>query len=199
MIEIELKFQVSGEDREKLRTGATFKKRKVNIDVYYDTANFALVATDIWLRKRNGQFELKLPRAGNDKSSTSYEEIESNDEITKHFSFDPTLDLETSLQKNGYLPFATFRTERETYERDGVTLEFDSTVFDQDEKNPFVMVEAEIMVPNEADLIAEKNKLRTKVSEFGVELRTGGGKGGEYFKRYQPEVYKRIFHNQEES
>lgn len=195
MIEIELKFQVDEEEKKSLLFDAEFKKSKVNIDSYYDTNNFDLVKKDIWLRDRNGRFELKLPRTGNDQSATSYEEIEEDKKIKNYFSFDQNVELKTSLRLAGYRPFSTFKTERETYERDGITLDFDSTIFDQDTDNPFVMVEAEIMVADGTDIIREKQALKDKVKGFGVALNSGGGKGSEYFRRYQPKIYKDFFNN----
>lgn len=196
MIEIEFKLQVTSEEKEKLLAGAIFVSRKTNVDAYYDSPDFSLVAQDIWLRERNGCFELKLPREGNDNESTSYQEIEDEQEIKKYFSIPGEENLVSGLTRIGYAKFAIFHTERESYEREGIVLDFDTTIFDDDTSNPFVMVEAEVMAADDADIVKEKESLKAKVTSFGVELKSGGGKGGEYFCRYHPEIFKTVFKHQ---
>ncbi|KAG2389126.1 hypothetical protein C9374_014526 [Naegleria lovaniensis] len=71
MIEIEKKFHFSRNwltDEEKvhhplseLLEKSQFLKKQTFVDVYYDTAEYSLTCLDIWLRKRETQFECKVP------------------------------------------------------------------------------------------------------------------------------------------
>ena len=45
-------------------------------DIYFDFADLRLITNDIWLRKRNGRYELKFPMTVEGKKSDVYEEIE---------------------------------------------------------------------------------------------------------------------------
>ena len=60
MIEVEKKFQLSGEQQERLLEGATFLKEKIQTDTYFDTLDYKYSRNHTWLRERDGSYELKI-------------------------------------------------------------------------------------------------------------------------------------------
>ena len=82
MIEVEKKFLLTNEEKERLIEGAEFLVEKKQSDVYYDTADYKLTLKDWWLRSRNGIFELKVPLTSeNHRSVDQYEEYDDEDQI----------------------------------------------------------------------------------------------------------------------
>ena len=60
MIEVEQKFIITSETRDKLRVlGAQRTTKRHVCDVYFDTPEHSLMKQDHWLRKRDGKWELK--------------------------------------------------------------------------------------------------------------------------------------------
>ena len=79
MIEVERKFTVGGDDEKRLLEGADFLLEKTLMDVYYDTPDYALSTKDMWLRTRDGRWELKVPlmeRTGVRRAMDQYDELE---------------------------------------------------------------------------------------------------------------------------
>ncbi|MDR2781065.1 MAG: hypothetical protein LBB21_01220 [Holosporaceae bacterium] len=62
MIEIEKKLNPSNESIELIKNDAVFVAHKVMNDILYDYEDFSLIKNDIWLRKRNGKFDLKVSK-----------------------------------------------------------------------------------------------------------------------------------------
>jgi len=83
MIEIEKKFLLSTKDEKRLIKDAEFISKKEFVDIYYDDKFFSLTKSDIWLRSRDNDFELKLPlnNKGN-RTADKYKEI-TNEKIIK--------------------------------------------------------------------------------------------------------------------
>ena len=62
MIEVEKKFILTTEQEKSLIEGADFLGEKKFTDIYYDDEDFSLTKKDLWLRNREGRFELKIPK-----------------------------------------------------------------------------------------------------------------------------------------
>ena len=94
MIEIEKKFHFTPEQEAKIIASATFLGEKIQTDTYYDTLDFVLTCKDIWLRNRNGRFEIKTPLhvLGNKMALTQYRKIETDEETCEvlHKSLRPS-------------------------------------------------------------------------------------------------------------
>ena len=82
MIEVEKKFILNKQDKERLTKRAEFLNERVFADIYYDTNNFSLTSKDKWLRSREARFELKLPlHKGAERSADQYDELEDEQKI----------------------------------------------------------------------------------------------------------------------
>jgi len=96
MIEVEKKFILSEQEKERLIKDAEFLSERVFTDIYYDTEKFLLTSQDKWLRSREGKFELKLPlHKGRERLADQYDEIEDEQKIyqlanTTKFDFVPS-------------------------------------------------------------------------------------------------------------
>ena len=63
MIEVEKKFQITNAQRDRLLEGAEFVYKKDIRDTYFDRG-VELCTKDLWLRERDGRFELKYLTKG---------------------------------------------------------------------------------------------------------------------------------------
>ena len=61
MIEVEIKVCITDAQKTELIKGAEFISEESLVDEYYDSVDFSLTTNGYWLRRRNGEFELKLP------------------------------------------------------------------------------------------------------------------------------------------
>jgi adenylate cyclase class IV len=78
MIEVEKKLNPSFETAERIKNDAAFIGSKTMNDVLYDYPDLSLIKNDIWLRKRNGKFDLKMSKDKDRKNRflDIYDEIE---------------------------------------------------------------------------------------------------------------------------
>jgi hypothetical protein len=60
-VEVERKFPVTSSITDFCIKNASHTKHIRLIDTYFDNSNYALTSKDMWLRERNGKWELKLP------------------------------------------------------------------------------------------------------------------------------------------
>ena len=75
MIEVEKKFQITNAQRDRLLEGAEFVYKKDIRDTYFDRG-VELCTKDLWLRERDGRFELKYPAPrGMDRASRSVSRV----------------------------------------------------------------------------------------------------------------------------
>ena len=85
MYEIETKFEYTKKIKEALLQRASFIKKEVLEDTYFDTDTWELLSKDRWLRTRNSQWELKLPQHEtgniNVRNVDNYHEIEGEEKI----------------------------------------------------------------------------------------------------------------------
>lgn len=190
MIEVEKKFILQPGDKERLIDGAIFVSKKEQTDTYYDTDSLVLTLEDKWLRKRNGNFELKsaIGRTPGARLATSnYEELETDAEIASALGLPIAEPLEQTLIKEGYNPFATIVTLREKYKKDGFTLDFDSTDFG------FEVLEIELMVDTEAEGDTALEKIKQFATAHHLPFVRARGKLLEYIRQFRPEHYTKLF------
>ncbi len=131
MFEVEKKFILTPEQEKSLIEGAEFLGEKKMIDICYDGPDYSLTRQDIWLRNRNGKFELKLPMnvAIEERISDQYRELETDEEILKYFGAGSDENLTDFLAKNKYVPICTFVTTRRKYKKEGFGIDLDSMDF----------------------------------------------------------------------
>ena len=74
-IEVEMKFPLNEDIEANLHEiGAVFKSCNEIVDSYYDTTSYQLTLNDVWLRRRNGRYQLKcrVPQNSKDIKTSAY-------------------------------------------------------------------------------------------------------------------------------
>jgi adenylate cyclase class IV len=195
MVEVEKKFLLSNKEQTQLLDGAEFLYEKTIIDTYFDDENYSLTTADMWLRKRDGKFELKAPLStgsGSYESANRYHEITSEVGIATelHMIHDDSLSAE--LGRRGINSFVTCYTLRKSYSKDGFTIDIDSASYDDTEFTHSV-AEIELLVEEEMQADAAEARILNFANEHG--LSTGGvilGKIAAYLLNENPEHYNAL-------
>ncbi len=168
MIEVEKKFILTPEQEKKLIKGAKFLGEKKFTDSYYDDAHYILTGQDIWLRRRDGRFELKLPMNVNIKKRVSdrYKELESDAEILKYFNAAPGTPMQEFLTEKRFVPFCTITTERKKYKKGGFTIDLDMTDFG------YAVAEIEYMTDDQSKLQEATDAIIAFAKKHGINTDT---------------------------
>jgi adenylate cyclase class IV len=188
MIEIEKKFILTEEQEKKLIAGAEFLGEKKIVDAYYDDSRYSLSTKDIWLRCRNGRFELKIPMnvALEKRVSDQYRELETDQEIAAYLNLDAGKPLVDAIRENGYAPFATIVTTRKKYKKDGYGIDLDSVDFGYD------VAEIELMIDDESKIQETTLKIICYAGTYGLEGGVVRGKVSEYLRRKKPDHFQAL-------
>jgi len=190
MIEIEKKFILTNVQKEKLLKNAEFLGEKTFTDIYYDTPEYALTKNDIWLRARNGKFELKLPLQKNGYELTNqYHEVEGEEKIRQIFDIVPMRSFLEDIQSFGYASFGEFRTIRKEYKKEKFTIDLDEVDFGD---SNYSIAEIELLVESEEEIKKANNEILTFAKLMGLRSENLRGKMSEYLFRQKPEHYKAL-------
>ncbi len=178
MIEIEKKFLLNDAERERLLSGATFMETVVNIDTYFDLEDHSLTCRDCWLRKRNSNWELKIPlhALGEKTAVTHYRELTEHDEILAVLEFNFA----------EYQPFCTIVTTRRRYKKNDFSIDLDSCDFGYD------LVEIELMVSEDDDRAAATELILAFAQKYGLRTDRVRGKILEYLRRFRPDHLRQL-------
>ena len=195
MIEIEKKFLLTDEQKNKLLDGAQSLGLKIVEDSYLDTDTFALTTNDLWFRERDGAYELKAPLKSGSGSYTAtnrYNEITDVEEISQVLGFDNGLNFETSLSRAGIKKFMTIHTSRQSYEKQGFHIDVDAATY-PGSAFEYAVAEIELLVNSES----EADEADRRIVEFAntFDLTTDQvvlGKVAAYLKAEKPEHYKAL-------
>jgi thiamine-triphosphatase len=191
--EVERNFALTEDERARLLEGAEFKGLKTITDVYFDSPAYALTLQDMWLRSRNGQFELKLPvDMTPGQAMDQYHEITNALEIREAIGLPAEGTMAAALAAKGYKRFCACETGRETYEKEGFTIVIDTVAY-ADADWTYETCEIELLV-DAPDKIAEAgDRINAFAAANGLDLtRRPNGKIVEYLERERPEHYKAL-------
>ena len=186
MIEIERKFAVTEEGKRRLTEGAEFVSEKTMTDTYYDTVDFQLTTKDRWLRLRDGKWELKEPLHAlgfSKRAADQYRELITEGEIRTALRLPAGQDIGADLAKTGYEPFATIKTVRRKYKKEGFVIDLDVMDFG------YEIGEIELMVQSEHDMSEAVDRIRGFAQKHGLELLPVRGKVLEFIHRFRPAHY----------
>jgi len=190
MIEVEKKFLLNDEDRERLTKEAQFLSEKTFTDAYYDTADFTLTSQDKWLRSRDGRFELKLPlHHGTDRLADQYEELEDDSSIKEALGFVGEGSLADDLANKDYQPFGTLVTTRRKYQKGDFIIDLDIIDFGN---SAYTIGEIELMVSDKSEIEGAVEQIIQFAQEQGLTIAPVRGKIIEYLKRINPDHYKAL-------
>lgn len=188
MIEVEKKFILKPKDTARLIKGSDFLNEKTFTDIYYDSADFALTTKDMWLRQRDGRFELKFPLNESDSVRVldQYEEYETEEEISRILNFSYPGDFNKNLQIHKYQPFVTLVTTRKKYKKGEFIIDLDIIDFG------YSIGEIELMVNDKSQIQAASDKIIVFAKENDLELTAVRGKVVEYLRRNNPEHHQAL-------
>jgi len=181
MIEVEQKFKISGDGYKKLLDAAEFVKEVKNSDILYDDQNFSLLSKDIWLRQRNGEMELKIPKKDDKLKIDIYEEIVGVDEICQALNVQ---------NLDSFLPLYNLVTIRQKYKLANFNIDVDE-VFSRINDFRCRLLEIELMVDSESDKEFAAQKIADLAKKYGLHERANG-KNIEYMSIYLPEILAKL-------
>ena len=190
MIEVEKKFHITEKDEKNLAKDAEFVGEFTFSDTYYDKSSYPLAKKDIWLRSRDGKWQLKI---GEDDSSSEtkkymdyYEEVGAEGGIRKVLGVTHYSSLADDLKANGYLPIATFTTVRRKYTKEKFNIDADRASFG------YGVVEIERFVEKRQDIEKASEEVIEFAKEHGLKIEEVHGKVAEYIKQHDPQNYASI-------
>ncbi|MBS3176202.1 CYTH domain-containing protein [Candidatus Woesearchaeota archaeon] len=190
MIEVEQKFSLGERVKQSLLKGAKFISEKTFTDCYYDTADYALTRKDIWLRSREGSFELKVG-ANQDRGNSvmSYIELTDEQSIRGFLKIPQTGSLEEYLQQHGYVPFCTAITTRRKYQKGKFMIDLDIVDFRDFQ---YSICEIELMVENQSQIQKAKEEIVAFARLHQIPVREVRGKVVEYLLRMRQDHYRAL-------
>jgi adenylate cyclase class IV len=190
MIEVEKKFLLDGSQTARLIDGAEYAGERVFTDTYYDTKDYNLTKKDIWLRSREGRFELKVPVGlKREKRMDQYEEFESDTDIKNILHIDSEKDLNVSLSENGLKPFCVCRTTRKKYKKIPFIIDLDHVEFDRFE---YSIGEVEFMVEEKDQMDEAIQRILAFAKQYQLTIAPVRGKVIEFLKRYNKKHYQAL-------
>jgi len=186
MIEVEKKFQPTGEQLRALLEGAEFLGEVVNHDIYYDFEDFRLFDKKIRLRNRNGNFELKIGKGKTDSDDIGIvrEEIKDKEEIKKF------LNINTSIQEfvnKNMIVLSDYVNNRKKYKKGLFNIDLDNMDFG------YKLCEVEIMAEDEAGILNAQKLLSEFIGEYDIEIKKIPPKGEMYMRIKNSELGKKLF------
>lgn len=191
MIEVERKFHLSENQKQGLLKGAVFLGEKEMTDIYYDRLNWALSMRDMWLRQRNGSFQLKVPLASAGSDGVDrYNETEDEAEIRSLISLPPGEGLAKDLGMGGFMPFCILKTKRKKYRKGGFVIDLDEAI---GEDFSYAIAEVELMVDLEEQTDGAAASIDAFAREHALQLDDKiERKVLSYLKSQRPEHYRAL-------
>jgi thiamine-triphosphatase len=190
MIEVEKKFHLTEEQKERLIKDSEFFSKVIFTDEYYDTDTYTLTTKDVWLRARDGQWELKIPMAVGDRKTDQYEEITEEALIRKYLDLqDNGKDMEQTLADAGYAPFCICGTTRTKYRKGDFMIDIDSVEYGD---MSYALAEIELLVEDRAEIADASQKILSFAEAEGLEIAPVRGKVIEYLRLKRPEHFEAL-------
>jgi len=190
MFEIEKKFILTEKQKERLIDGAEFLGEKTFTDIYYDTEQYSLTKNDIWLRSRDGHFELKLPLQKNGYNLTNqYNELDGEEKIRQVFGIAPMGSFLEDIQSFGYAPFCECKTVRKKYKKGKFSIDLDKVYFDNFN---YCLAKIEVMVENRENIKTANDDILAFADSLVLRAENIRGKIVEYLFREKPQHYRAL-------
>jgi adenylate cyclase class IV len=188
MIEVEKKFILSEQDKKRLIKDTEFLSERVFIDIYYDTNIFSLTSKDMWLRSREGRFELKIPLHERiERLADQYDELTDEWKIREVLNLPSHGSLADDLTNAGYCPFCTCKTTRRKYKKKPFIIDLDVVNFQDFTYN---IGEIELIVSDKSEIEHAIEKIVTFAKMHNLTTTPVRGKIIEYLKRAKPNHYQ---------
>lgn len=190
MFEVEKKFILTEEQKKKLLLGAEFLSEQVFFDTYFDNEKFSLGLSDMWLRKRDEDFNLKIPmREKREETINKYHEVDGELAIREIFAIPVVKSFEEDLESFGHQPFCKFKTTRRKYAKAGFVIDLDLADFGDWQ---YQVAEIELLVKEKADMEKAAEKIFAFARSYDLGILHVNGKLVEFLKRKMPERYAEL-------
>lgn len=195
MYEVEKNFNLTPEEKDRLLEGAEFVGEKTITDVYFDTPTFDLTKRDIWLRKRDGKFEVKIPaeppERGRRRKTDRYLEVEDEEGIRRELALPEGESMDDSAERAGYSPFCVCTTVRESYRKEGFNIVIDHVTY-SDVGWSYDTSEIERMVAAADEMAGAADAVMAFAERHGLKAADAPGKVIEYLRRHRRDQYRTL-------
>lgn len=189
MIEVEIKYAAIPVALERIRAEGTFIKERRMRNVYWDSPTWELTRKCLWLRERDGAWELKVPIAGMPLGQ-AFHELETEAEICAHFSWNASVSVAEHVKNMGWEPFVDIATVREQWEWHGVHVDIDSSSYGNGAR--YDVVELELMAKNEVEAPKVREQIEGYAKELGLEGGEVYGKVLWYIREFRNEHFRAL-------
>lgn len=166
-IEIEKKIRLEPHHIEVIAQKGQFLKEITFQDRYFDTANYHYTSQNIWLRQRDGLFELKVGIKNHNSLVDRYEEITDEKSILSHLGMDGSLGLQTAISLNQLSCFCTFVTLRKSYKLEDLVIDIDQADFGD---LRFQVAEIEMVVSSCDQILEAEQKIFHFIKEMDIDI-----------------------------
>jgi adenylate cyclase class IV len=192
-IEVEKKVSLNLNQIKKITQKAQLVHEILIHDSYFDTSEYHYTGKNIWLRHREGIFELKVKVQKHDDSMDIYEEINDEKNILKYLGLDINGDLPTELYQNKIFSFCTFVTQRKSYIVGELKIDIDEADFGD---LRYKVAEIEIVVSNLDKVQEAEQKIAQFINEMEIDTSIPiTGKLSYYLYCKRPEHYQALVLN----
>jgi len=190
MIEVEKKFLLSDIEKTQLLNGAEFLYEKLIADTYFDDSDYSLTKADLWLRARNGEYELKAPlKSGSHGSAKRYHELTNEVAIAERLNIGTENVFADELKLRGIAAFVTCRALRQSYMKDGFTIDIDSATYENSDFT-YDIAEIELLVEDESETDSAEARIVTFAQKHNINTDAHiRGKIPAYLQHVNPEHY----------
>ncbi len=193
MIEIEKDFVMNATTEQRIALHADSVQELELHDMYFDTKDFDWSLQNIWLRSRNGVFELKTPVRCNQKHLTDqFHETTDQSMIRTVLNLPPSGNaLLEDIQAAGFYVFCDCTTHRKKYRVGDFSIDVDDTTYVGTDFR-YTTAEIELMIESEGGISQAEQRIFTFAQEYGFEPSTVRGKVGDYVHVIYPEHYQAL-------
>ncbi|MBR1734753.1 MAG: CYTH domain-containing protein [Alphaproteobacteria bacterium] len=179
MIEVEKKCLVTPGFLDFLKNNAVKLGEYIFEDICLDFEDLRLIKNDIWLRRRNKKYELKLPVADHKKSDI-YEEIEDETQILEKLCLENFDDL-TKL--------SVLITHRQKFQIGDFHIDLDAITAPETDFH-YNMMEIELMVESSEDYESAQKKILEFMRTHLIKNEIVNGKFVEYVRCYRQDIFE---------
>jgi adenylate cyclase class IV len=178
MIEVEKKCLATPQFLDCLQHNAIHLGERVLEDIYFNFEDLKLVQNDIWLRQRNGKYELKIPMSDHIKSDV-YEEIEDETQILKRLNiknFDNLMNLATLISHRQKFHIDNFHIDIDEITSPGIDFHYN-------------IMEVELMIESTEQYEEAQDKILKFMNGHGLKNEVMNGKIFEFFRLQRRDVF----------
>lgn len=190
MIEVEKKFKLENAFFDRIKSEGTFLSQREFMDVYYDTKDWRYTKQNIWLRRRDRSFELKVSVEQESGIIDRYDEITDPVGILRALNLPISSSLPDALKTHQINPFCSFWTDRRKYQLGEFIIDIDRATFDD---LTYSVAEIELLVPDEKGIVDAEKKITTLLESEAIDWKARiPGKLSYYLSKKHPKHYAEL-------